>query len=590
MILQALTRYYETLLEDERIAPPYYAKANISFGIYLRENGEFMQLLPLREVVARANKQTERPKALDTPVGEVKAVGIVSNFLWDSANYLLGLDTKGNAKRTLECFNAAKELHLHILDGLPGKTASSIRAYFASWQPANAAEHPAIKQYIPDLMAGCNLVFCGLENAYAFEEPEIRDAWERYCKETENTYRSQCLITGKLDQPIENTHPKIKGVAGGQAVGTSLVSFNGQAYESYGHEDRLKTGQGYNSPVSEYAAFAYTSALNALIADFDHRMSLDGDTVVCWAETGEEQYQDAFNDLTNPRAKTENDVSKTLRSIVNGQMSDLPNFKPETPFYVLCLSPNAARVSVRFFLRDTFGKIAENLVAHYKRLDIDMAPNEWPYLSLYWLLKETVPTGSKDDAASPLLAGATMRAILSGAPYPEMLFSSILIRIRADRKVNRARAATIKAYLTQNIAPKHPKYEEVLQVALNEQSELKPYVLGRLFALLERAQENANPNINATITDRFFDSASATPKLAFPTLLKLNRHHLVKDENRGRSINVEKGIMNIVDKLEAEDDPYPARLTLEEQGLFILGYYHQKQARYTKKTDSEKEN
>ena len=582
MILQALTRYYETLREDERIAPPYYARAGISYGIYLRENGEIMQLISLREEITRGGKKIERPKPLDAPVGEVKAVGIVSNFLWDSANYLLGLDTKGNAKRTRECFEAAKTLHLRILEGLPGKTASAIRSYFTSWQIEDAAEHAAIAKYLPDLMAGCNLVFCGLESAYAFEEPEIRTAWEHYCKETESTYRSQCLVTGLTDQPIENVHPKIKGIQGGQAVGTSLVSFNAPSYWSYGQE------QSYNAPVSEYAAFAYTSALNALISDFDHRMSLDGDTVVCWAETGEEQYQAAFNDLTDPRAKTEKDVSQTLRYIVNGQMADLPNFRPETPFYVLCLSPNIARVSVRFFLRDSFGRIADNLVKHYKRLEIDMSPNEWPYLSLYWLLKETTPPGSKDDAASPLLSGAVMRAILGGAPYPEMLYSSILIRIRADRKVNRARAATIKAYLIQNIVPKHPEYEEVLHVALNEQSELKPYVLGRLFSLLEQAQESALGLKNATITDRYFDSASATPKLAFPTLLKLNRHHLSKDENWGKRYEWQIG--ELLTKLEAEDDPYPARLTLEEQGLFILGYYHQKQARYTKKTDLEKEN
>lgn len=590
MILQALTRYYETLREMDQIAPPYYASANISFGIYLRENGELMELMPLRSQVTRGSKTIERPKALDAPVGEVKAVGIVSNFLWDSANYLLGLDTKGNAKRTLECFEAAKDLHLHILDGLPSKTAKAICAYFRNWQPEDAASHPAVLQYLPDLLAGCNLVFCGLEESYAFEEGEIRDAWENYCKETENPYRSQCLVTGLDNQPIENTHPKVKGVPGGQAVGTSLVSFNGPAYESYGHEERLGTGQGYNGPVSEYAAFAYTSALNSLIADFDHRLSLNGDTVVCWAETGESMYQDLFGDLTNPRAKTEKDVSETLRSIVNGRMVDLPNFRPETPFYVLCLSPNAARVSVRFFLRDTFGHIADHLCEHYRNLEITMAPNEWPYLSLYWLLKETAPPGSKDDAASPLLSGATMRAILGGTPYPAMLYESILIRIRADRVINRARAATVKAYLIKNISPTHPDYKEVLQVALNEQSELKPYVLGRLFSLLEQAQESANPGINTTITDRFFDSACATPKLAFPTLLKLNRHHLAKIEQRNYSVYLEKLITEIVGKLEAEDDPYPARLTLEEQGLFILGYYHQKQARYTKKTESEKEN
>ena len=312
-------------------------------------------------------------------------------------------------------------------------------------------------------------------------------------------------------------------------------------------------------------------------------MTLDGDTVVCWAETGEPIYQELFLLGIDPRAKTEKDVSQTLRNIVNGMPVDLENFQPETPFYVLCLSPNAARVSVRFFLRDTFGRIADNLAKHYQRLEIAMAPNEWPYLSLYWLLKETAPPGSKEDAASPLLSGAVMRAILGGTPYPAILFESILIRIRADRVINRARAATIKAYLIQNVTPTHPEYKEVLKVALNEQSDLKPYVLGRLFSLLEQAQESANPGINATITDRYFDSACATPLLAFPALLKLNRHHLAKDEKWGW--RYEKQIAELVVKLKAEDDPYPSRLTLEEQGLFILGYYHQKQARYAKKED-----
>ncbi len=583
MILQALTRYYETLREQDLIAPPYYAKANISFGIVLRENGEIMQLMPLREETTRGTKTVERPKPLDTPVGEVKAVGIVSNFLWDSANYLLGLDTKGNAKRTQECFDAAKALHLRILDGLSGKTANAIRAYFSTWQPLDAAQNPAIEPYLLDLLAGCNLVFCGLESTYAFEEPEIRDAWERYCKETESTFRSQCLVTGLQDQPIENVHPKIKGVQGGQAVGTALVSFNGLAYESFGQT------QSYNAPVSEYAAFAYTSALNALISDFDLRLSLDGDTVVCWAETGEAQYQDLFHQLVDPRAKTEHDVSETLKSIVNGRMVDLESFNPETPFYVLCLSPNAARVSVRFFLQDTFGRIAENLAKHYQRLEIAMAPNEWPYLSLYWLLKETASPGSKEDAASPLLSGAVMRAILGGTPYPALLYSSILVRIRSDRVINRARAATIKAYLIQNVSPTHPEYKEVLQVALNEQSNLKPYVLGRLFAVLEHSQKSALGVKNSTITDRYFDSACATPKLAFPTLLLLNRHHLAKDEKWGK--RNEGMISDLVCKLNPEDDPYPSRLTLEEQGLFILGYYHQKPAIFIShdEQNSEKE-
>lgn len=582
MILQALTRYYETLRELDEIAPRYYAKTGASFSLQLDFQGNLIGLISLKTTVNRNGKEVERSQPLNLPESVVRSSGVQSNFLWDNAMYLLGLDAKGNADRALRCFENAKELHQAILRPLDSPTAKAICSFFDHWQPQTTAEHPLIQPNLEELLAGTNLVFSGLETTYAFEDPEIRSAWEHYRGENENDFRSQCLVTGDLDQPIERVHPKVKGVQGGQSAGTSLVSVNANAFESYGLSFNL------NAPVSEYAAFAYTSALNSLIADFDHRIPLNGDTVVCWAETGESLYQDAFNELTNPRAKTEKDVSETLRSIVSGRMVDLPNFHPETPFYVLCLSPNAARVSVRFFLRDTFGSIAEHVCEHYRNLEIAMAPNEWPYLSLYWMLKETVPAGSKDDAASPLLSGATMRAILGGTPYPAILYESILIRIRADRVINRARAATIKAYLIKNISSNHPEYKEVLQVALNEQSELKPYVLGRLFSLLEQAQESANPGINATITDRFFDSACATPKLAFPTLLKLNRHHLDKDEKWGW--RYERQIGELLGKLEAEDDPYPSRLTLEEQGLFILGYYHQNQARYTKKTESEKEN
>jgi CRISPR-associated protein Csd1 len=589
VILQALTRYYETLLEDERIAPRYYTVADVSFGLQLDREGNLIGILHLKIPTARGKKTVEIPQQMLVPEQKTKSgTKPPANFLCDNAAFMLGLDTKDKPEQALMYYQTAKETHFRLLEGVAGFAAEAIRQFFHKWSPENASTNMHIVPILKDLTRGGQFVFILADGTYAQNDSEIKEAWEKFNIENESSVRMQCLVTGAVDSPIAPTHPKIWNLDPSQIFGGSLVSFNDYAYESYGHEMRLKTGQCFNSPVSEYAAFAYTTALNQLLSDYPRRIPLDGDTVICWAETGEEQYQNAFVSLTNPREKTENDVSKTLRSIINGQMADLPNFKPETPFYVLCLSPNAARVSVRFFLRDTFGKIAENLVAHYKRLEIEMAPNESLYLSIDDLLEATVREKSDDKAASPLLAGATMRAILSGAPYPEMLYSSILIRIRADRKVNRARAATIKAYLTQNIAPKHPKYEEVLQVALNEQSELKPYVLGRLFSLLEQAQESALGLKNATITDRYFDSASATPKLAFPTLLKLNRHHLAKDESWGR--RYEKQIGELLSKLEAEDDPHPARLTLEEQGLFILGYYHQKQARYTKKTDSEKEN
>ena len=588
MILQALTRYYETLLKADEIAPRYYTKTGVSYALQLNRDGSLAGILPLKVTETFGKKTLERPQRLNLPEGVVRSSSVAPNFLWDNAIYLFGLDAKGNPDRAAQCFEAARELHLAILDKAEGNTAAAIRAFFESWRPESAAEHPLVAPCLKGLLGGGNLVFLGIDTIYAFEDPAVRQAWETYRAEASGGYRAQCLVTGLADQPIEVTHPKIKGVRGGQSTGTSLVSFNAPSYWSYGQE------QSFNAPVSEYAAFAYTAALNHLIADFDHRFLLGGDTVVCWAESGEAAYQDAFLLGIDPRAKSESEVAGALRHIVSGEPLDMENFRADTPFYVLCLSPNAGRLSVRFFLQSTFARIAENLAEHYRRLEIAMAPGEWLYLSPYWMLKETAPPGSKENAASPLLAGASLRAILSDSPYPAALYEGILLRIRADRRINRARAATVKAYLIQNVLPGHPEYKEVLQVARNDQSGIKPYVLGRLFSLLEQAQESANPGISATITDRFFDSACATPQLAFPTLLRLNRHHLAKDDKWGW--RYDRRIGELVDKLEVESDPFPANLTLEEQGIFILGYYHEQQARYTKKTEqnaeqnSEKEN
>ncbi len=585
MILQALTRYYETLLEQDEIAPRYYTKTGVSFGLRLNKDGELMGIVPYKESVTRGKKTVDVPLQMQVPEQCVKTgIRPPSNFLCDNAPFILGLDTKGSPEKARQYFQAAKELHLDILEHVDGEAAKVICAYFQSWSSEQASESEIIAPYFEEMSKGAQIIFILPDGSYAQNDLSLKSAWEEYKKSTQSDVRMQCLVTGEDDMPISAVHPKIKGVQGGQMAGTALVSFNAPSYWSYGQEQSL------NAPVSEYAAFAYASALNHLIADFDHRMPLDGDTIVCWAENGETKYQDAFLGCVNPRYDTENQVSETLKNIVAGSAVDLEGFSVDTPFYVLCVSPNAARISVRFFLRDTFGNIADNLAEHYRRLEIAMGPMERPYLSPYWMLKETVPPGGKGDASSPLLSGATLRAILSGAPYPAALYDNILLRIRADRKINRARAATIKACLLRNDTK--PEHKEVLTVALNEQSSNKPYVLGRLFALLEQTQKSANPDIKATITNRYFDSACATPKLAFPTLLKLNRHHLctvtAEKENHGKWL--EKVIGELIDKLSVDDTPYPARLTLEEQGLFILGYYQQKQARYTKKTESEKEN
>jgi CRISPR-associated protein Csd1 len=274
-----------------------------------------------------------------------------------------------------------------------------------------------------------------------------------------------------------------------------------------------------------------------------------------------------------------------FEKLISGEMASL-NAEREVidrnmPFYGLGLAPNAGRLSVRFFLRGTFGQFIVNMKAHHNALEIDCAPGDKKYLPLWRLMQETVSPNSKDKAASPLLAGAVLRSIFSGQPYPELLFNSVITRIRAEHDVSRGKAAIIKAYLLRKY---QNDYKEVLTVSLNEGWNGKPYVLGRLFAVLEKAQTEANPGINATIKDRFFTSACATPGMVFSRLIQLANHHTAKAKY---GYATEKKIRDLLDKLEVQDDPYPAHLSLREQGEFILGYYHQVKALYTKKDKEE---
>ena len=254
---------------------------------------------------------------------------------------------------------------------------------------------------------------------------------------------------------------------------------------------------------------------------------------------------------------------------------------PANEFYILGLSPNAARLSVRFFWHSHFGTIISKLKKHYS--DIDVVSNnhdKWLHMPLWALLRETVNQKSSDKSPLPQLAGDVMRSMISGGRYPETLINQTLIRIRAEHNITRGRAGIVKAYLIRNAdANQNDQYREVTTVSLNEESGYTPYVLGRLFAVLEAVQQGANPGINATIKDRFFNSACATPAAVFPILLKLSNSHLKKMEN-GKAVFWSKQLGDLTDRLGIQ---FPTHLSLQDQGTFILGYYHQTQKRYEKK-------
>lgn len=573
MILQALTRYYEDLLSRGEIAAPGWAPSKISLALYINENGELTQIVPTMVEGTKGKKTVMQPQLMVLPAAVKRTVSIAANFLWDNSAYLLGIDQKGKPERSLKCFAAAAKLHHAVLDGIDSPNARAILAFFGTWKPEHAAEHPALIRQLDDVTAGGNLVF-RVDGRKVEKDTAICEAWQRYQDGGESGVKMQCLVTGKEDE-IAAVHPSVKGVRDAQSSGAALVSFNAPAFCSYGRE------QNYNAPVGKYAAFAYTAALNHLLADSDHVQHIGDTTVVCWAESAEDIYQ-SFGMAAlfggEVPGLSDNDLRAALKRLANGLPCDDLGVDPNRPFYILGLAPNAARLSVRFFLRDSFGKLMENVNAHYARLEI--AGAKYSILPLWALLNATV-RDFKKQVPSPVVSGATLRAVFSGTPYPVSLMEAVLLRIRAERDITWGKAAIIKAYYLKNPHEDCPK--EVLTVSLNEASTNPAYTLGRLFSVYEAVQQAANPGINATIKDKYFNSAAAMPASIFPVLNNLCQKHLRKLDARQR-VYYDKQIMKLKGVL---NENYPARMTLAQQGSFDLGYYHQTQKRYTKKEEKE---
>lgn len=578
MILQSLTDYYRTLADRGEISPPGWGRVKVSYALCIEADGTLEQVISIQTRQEKGKKIVLAPQLLTLPAPVKRSSGVAANFLCDNSSYLLGVDDKGKPKRTLECFQACKVLHQTLLDGVDSPAARAVLAFFQSWRPEEAASHPALSPVLNEIMAGANLTF-QYHGAYVCQDPLVRSTWDHCYQATEDGPEMVCLVTGAYG-PVENVHPAIKNVQGAQSSGAALVSFNAPAFCSYGKE------QNYNAPTGKFAAFAYTTALNHLLSDREHVYRMGDATVVCWAKCGENVYQNmmgwAF--FGQEPAYTLTDLQGALRNLCSGAIAELDETRldPDMEFYLLGLSPNAARLSVRFFLRNSFGAFLRNVQAHQERLKIVRpASDKFETIPLWKLLNETVNQKSNDKTPAPNMAGEVLRAILTGSRYPATLLNGVTLRIRAEHEVTRGRAAILKAYYLQNPHPDVPK--EVLTVSLNPDCSNIPYLLGRLFSTLEAIQSAANPGINTTIMDKYFNSASATPAMVFPVLLKLAQKHL-KKLDAGLRTYYDKQLTDLLSRLGEE---YPARLNLPQQGSFQLGYYHQTQARYEKKEDKK---
>ena len=572
MILQALTQLYEDLVARGEIARPGWNEVKISYALCLDEHGGLIQVIPQLVEEQIGNRTVLRPRKMELPAVVTKASAVRSNFLWENSSYLLGVDDKGKPERSMECFRACVKLHHTLLDEVESPAAKAVLTYFDTWQPEQAQSHPALADCWDELMKGANLVF-RVDGEFVQEDPLIRAAWDRHYSRSEGE-KTQCLVTGKQDVP-EPVHPFIKGVVGAQTSGAAIISFNEPAFCSYGKEQSL------NAPVGKYAAFAYTAALNHLLADRDNVQRIGETTVVCWAQGAEPAYRKytfaAIFGGPLPEQISTDTLRSTVKYLAEGRPCEELKLDPNRRFHILGLSPNAARLSVRFFYCSTFGDVMKNVNDHHDRMEVVGSKHEW--ISLWAMLRETVNLNTTDKAPSPAMAGATARAIFSGTAYPASLLEAVMLRIRAERDITPGRAAILKAYYLKNPNLQCPK--EVLTVSLNENSTNVPYTLGRLFSVYEAVQEWANPGINATIKDKYFNSAAATPAVIFPILDNLCQKHLRKLEV-GKRIYCERQIGDLKNRLGESN---PMRLTLPEQGSFNLGYYHQKQLRYTKKEE-----
>jgi len=591
MILAALNDYYQRLLESgaEGVSVPGYSQENISYALVLNEDGKLVDVESLLDLSGKK----PQPRSMSVPQPEKRTAGIKPNFFWDKTSYVLGVSA--TSKRSEQEHAAFIDFHKQVLGETDDVGLSAFLLFLTRWKPEEFGDNPHFQRH-GDHLLDTNVVFrLDGEQRYLHECPAARAARSRLLGTESDSPYITCLVTGK-SASIARLHPAIKGVNGAQSSGASIVSFNLDSFSSYGKS------QGENAPVSKQAAFAYTSALNYLLRRDVHnrqRLQIGDATVVFWA-VGEKQEADSaeslFADFMDPAADDERrtaDVEKALLQVKEGLPLEAlgTGIRDDTRLFVLGLAPNASRLSIRFWEAGTLRSFAEKLARHYD--DLSLLPPPWKSPPPIWrLLLATAPSRdgrAKSEDVAPLLAGEMARAILTGGPYPYSLLGTLLMRLRADGDISGVRVALCKAVLARakRLGQKGISKGE-LPVSLDTTNTDPGYVLGRLFASLENIQRLAlGGQVNATIRDKYYGAASATPAGIFPVLLRNSKHHLsrLRKDKPGLAVVLEKEVEDIVDLLGTS---FPRSLRMESQGHFAIGYYHQDKSRF--KHDKQNDN
>lgn len=627
-MLRALCNYYDCLRrqEDSGLTPYGYSEKNANYNIVLSADGDLVDIIDnaVEKIVGKKTKKIGK-SAMFPKRNSIS--GIAAETIDHREKYIFGFEKlvvdKNTGEKKLEitknslsAFRKCKEKNLEFTDGMTSEVVEAYRNFMLKWNPEEQTENKCLLALGNDYNGAVFVITKeGAMTKTLNSDPEVTAKWEALINSEEpdeSAIYGQCSIEGSV-KPLARTHDNLEGIKGGQASGTNIVCFNENAFESYG-----KT-QAYNSSISESAMKKYTAAFNYISNSAQHKKTLDDMTLLFWAQTEENEDKylklmttaiDGDNDENNGwgeyampetapkgererRSDAEQKIASVLRQLASGKTDGLDDLGVDsnTEFYILGLKPNASRLSIKLFEHNTFGKMMKNVACHIE--DMSFSEEDRP-LPIWAIAKQLKSPVSESDSVNPELSAQLLKSILCGYPYPRYMLDTVVRRARTDQdktdskdkkknfySVNPARARIIKACLTRNKYIERGEYD-----MLNEESTDTAYNLGRLFAVLEMVQKDALGDVNATIKDKFFSSACTTPDLVFPRLLRLTQPHLRKmDANK--SIYREKQIQDIMCKLGNE---FPKTLNTEKQGIFILGYYQQKQKLYEKKNNTEEEN
>lgn len=596
MLIKALCDYYDILAAKGNVLPTGYSKANIHYIISLTEDGQIDEVIDCqrKESIQLGKKVKDKKSPIEMVMPKrTEKSSIDSNIVEHRPLYIFGLNLDNNlltpddkTDKARKSHNAFVEVNLDFIKDLQSPIISAFRNFILSWNPEEQTENKWLLGLGKDYQKS-GFAFClsGRPECLLHEDPLIKKKWEEKYESksivNEQNIIAQCAVTGE-NESIARIHNKIKGIYGGLSTGSVLIGFNNDSENSYGNE------QSYNSNISEIAMEKYTEALNFLLSSNKHKVMLDEMTIVFWAMSDKDIYEDLFMKLflgqqeLMDAEKTNAMLKELMRdacdiTISEERLQSLDIIDPNVDFYMLGIKPNSSRLSIKFIIRRKYTELLWNIARFQNDLQVT---EKFHSVALWQIKNEMLSPKSKNDKVNPAVISRILESVLNGKPYPTSLLEIIVRRVKIDEgndKINAVRAGIIKACINN-------KSKEELKVSLDKTNQNPAYLCGRLFAVLEKLQQDASNNsLNRTIKDAYFASASTKPALIFPKLMRLAQNHLNKVKY---PVYYNKLIGEIIDGLNGE---FPETQKLMDQGRFDVGYYHQNQALWKKSNKLEEE-